>query len=121
MKMDDWINRTVLLLRDLHRTDGVVFPAGQRMQVSGHWRGRLTLQRRSGCGPGGVIRNIHRGYVQLWEPEVGQRFRFLASEEDEQVGVITEVRWRGQYGWHRFLPDGQTETHSVHDQELSEL
>lgn len=113
--------RTVVLLRDLPGSDGEVFAKGERMQVRGHWRGRLTLARYAGCAHTDRIRDVDPSHVAPWEPKVGERYRFLAGEADEEIGTIVEVRWRGQYGWHRFLADGETETHSVHDQELTDM
>lgn len=66
MKMDDWVGRYVMTRRRLETEGGEVFPAGEVMVVTGHWRGRLDIARparREWCedhGQAQTIRGVDR-------------------------------------------------------------
>lgn len=45
--MDEWVDRSVRLLKRMETKGGAVFDKGEVMVVTSHWRGRLSL-----CRPG---------------------------------------------------------------------
>ena len=71
MKMKDWVGRYVRLNRQIESKGGRIFPKGELMQVSGHWRGKLNLDRPARAfwtpehGGAQLIRGVSKHEVDL--------------------------------------------------------
>lgn len=65
--MDDYQNREVYLIRGLENRAGELFKRGEKMVVTGHHRGRLTLRRKEDIGKTNrpSIRQVNRNAVSL--------------------------------------------------------